>query len=41
MTLFGRDALLASWMLLPLDPTLAFGTLAKLWGSCRGLVRNP
>ena len=36
MTLFGRDALLTSWMLIPLDPTLALGTLhtlAKLQGS--------
>ena len=36
MTLFGRDALLTSWMLLPLDPSLALGTLntlAQLQGS--------
>ncbi len=36
MTLFGRDALLTSWMLLPLDPGLAVGTLhtlARLQGS--------
>jgi glycogen debranching enzyme len=36
MTLFGRDALLTSWMLLPLDPSLALGTLhtlARLQGS--------
>ena len=30
MTLFGRDALLTSWMLLPLDHTLALGTLHTL-----------
>ncbi len=30
MTLFGRDALLTSWMLLPLDPSLALGTLHTL-----------
>jgi glycogen debranching enzyme len=30
MTLFGRDALLTSWMLLPLDPTVAVGTLQTL-----------
>ncbi|HEY7147347.1 MAG TPA: glycogen debranching N-terminal domain-containing protein [Streptosporangiaceae bacterium] len=30
MTLFGRDALLTSWMLLPLDPSLALGTLDTL-----------
>ena len=28
MTLFGRDALLTSWMLLPLNPSLALGTSA-------------
>lgn len=36
MTLFGRDALLTSWMTLPLDPSLARGTLltlARLQGS--------
>jgi glycogen debranching enzyme len=36
MTLFGRDSLLTSWMLLPLDPAVALGTLqtlAKLQGS--------
>jgi len=36
MTLFGRDSLLTSWMLLPLDPTVALGTLkalAELQGS--------
>jgi glycogen debranching enzyme len=30
MTLFGRDALLTSWMLLPLDASLARGTLQTL-----------
>jgi glycogen debranching enzyme len=36
MTLFGRDSLLTSWMLLPLDPSVARGTLktlAQLQGS--------
>jgi glycogen debranching enzyme len=36
MTLFGRDSLLTSWMLLPLDPSVALGTLqtlAELQGS--------
>ncbi|MFI6922753.1 glycogen debranching N-terminal domain-containing protein [Nonomuraea spiralis] len=30
MTLFGRDSLLTSWMALPLDHTLALGTLRRL-----------
>jgi glycogen debranching enzyme len=30
MTLFGRDSLLVSWMVLPLDPLLALGTLQTL-----------
>ncbi len=30
MTLFGRDSILTSWMLLPLDPSLALGTLRTL-----------
>jgi glycogen debranching enzyme len=30
MALFGRDALLSSWMALPVDPTLALGTLQTL-----------
>ena len=30
MTVFGRDALLTSWMTLPFDPTLASGVLATL-----------
>src|SRR5207237_329569 len=30
MTLFGRDSLLTSWMLLPLDASLALGTLQTL-----------
>jgi glycogen debranching enzyme len=32
MTLFGRDSLLTSWMALPLDPSLALGTLRRLAG---------
>jgi glycogen debranching enzyme len=30
MALFGRDSLLTSWMLLPIDPSLAIGTLQTL-----------
>src|SRR6266540_3699301 len=30
MTLFGRDSLITSWMALPIDPDLAFGTLQTL-----------
>ena len=30
MTIFGRDSLLTSWMALPLDPSLAVGTLRTL-----------
>jgi glycogen debranching enzyme len=30
MALFGRDSLLTSWMLLPVDPSLAIGTLQTL-----------
>ncbi|WP_248958097.1 amylo-alpha-1,6-glucosidase [Sphaerisporangium perillae] len=30
MTLFGRDSLITSWMTLPLDQTLALGTLHRL-----------
>ncbi len=30
MTLFGRDALITSWMLLPLDTSVALGTLQSL-----------
>lgn len=30
MALFGRDALLSAWMLLPVDPSLAVGTLRTL-----------
>lgn len=30
MALFGRDSLLTSWMLLPIDPSLAVGTLQTL-----------
>ncbi|RJL25115.1 glycogen debranching N-terminal domain-containing protein [Bailinhaonella thermotolerans] len=32
MTLFGRDSLLTSWMALPLDQSLALGTLRRLAG---------
>ncbi|MDH2427671.1 glycogen debranching N-terminal domain-containing protein [Sphaerisporangium sp. TRM90804] len=32
MTLFGRDSLLTSWMALPLDQTMALGTLRRLAG---------
>ena len=37
MTLFGRDSLITSWMLLPFDHVLARGvltTLAELQGTC-------
>jgi glycogen debranching enzyme len=40
MTLFGRDALLTSWMLLPLDPSLALGTLHTL-AELQGSKVNP
>jgi glycogen debranching enzyme len=30
MTIFGRDSLITSWMILPLDPSLALGTLRTL-----------
>lgn len=30
MTLFGRDSLLTAWMMLPLDPSVAVGTLRTL-----------
>jgi glycogen debranching enzyme len=30
MTIYGRDSLLTSWMILPLDPSLALGTLRTL-----------
>jgi glycogen debranching enzyme len=40
MTLFGRDSLLTAWMALPLDPTLALGTLQTLAQS-QGTTVNP
>ncbi|MGH9045314.1 MAG: amylo-alpha-1,6-glucosidase [Acidimicrobiales bacterium] len=40
MTLFGRDALLTSWMLLPLDSSLALGTLKTL-ARLQGTSENP
>lgn len=40
MTLFGRDALLASWMILPLDPELAIGVLEAL-AVLQGLDVDP
>jgi glycogen debranching enzyme len=40
MTLFGRDSLLTSWMLLPLDASLALGTLRTL-ASLQGQQENP
>jgi glycogen debranching enzyme len=40
MTLFGRDSLLTGWMLLPLDPTLALGTLQTL-GRLQGTKVDP
>jgi glycogen debranching enzyme len=40
MTLFGRDSLLTSWMILPLDPSLALGTLRTL-ASLQGTKVNP
>lgn len=40
MTLFGRDALLTAWMLLPLDTSLALGTLRTL-ASLQGQRDNP
>ncbi len=40
MTLFGRDSLLTSWMLLPLDMSLALGTLRTL-ASLQGERENP
>ena len=32
MTIFGRDSLITSWMVLPLDPALALGTMRTLAG---------
>jgi len=40
MTLFGRDSLLTSWMTLPLDPTLAIGTLQTL-AAQQGTQHDP
>ena len=40
MTLFGRDSLLTSWMMLPLDPSLALGTLRTL-ASLQGEQEDP
>jgi glycogen debranching enzyme len=40
MTLFGRDSLLTAWMLLPLDLSLALGTLRTL-ASLQGEKVNP
>jgi glycogen debranching enzyme len=40
MTLFGRDSLLTAWMLLPLDLSLALGTLRTL-ASLQGEQVNP
>ncbi len=40
MTVFGRDSLLTSWMLLPLDASLALGTLHRL-AELQGSVVDP
>jgi glycogen debranching enzyme len=40
MTIFGRDSLITSWMILPLDPSLALGTLRTL-ASLQGAKVNP
>ncbi len=40
MTIFGRDSLLTSWMILPLDPSLALGTLRTL-ASLQGTKVDP
>jgi glycogen debranching enzyme len=40
MTLFGRDSLITSWMALPLDMSLALGTLRTL-ASLQGQRDNP
>ncbi|GAA3441881.1 amylo-alpha-1,6-glucosidase [Planomonospora venezuelensis] len=40
MTLFGRDSLLTSWMALPLDQSLALGTLRRL-ARLQGTVDDP
>ncbi|WP_084960164.1 glycogen debranching N-terminal domain-containing protein [Thermoactinospora rubra] len=40
MTLFGRDSLITSWMALPLDQSLALGTLRRL-AALQGRVDDP
>jgi glycogen debranching enzyme len=40
MTIFGRDSLITSWMILPLDPSLALGTLRTL-ASLQGTKDDP
>lgn len=40
MSLFGRDSLLSAWMALPVDPSLAIGTLQTL-AHYQGEVLNP
>ncbi|HEX9034057.1 MAG TPA: glycogen debranching N-terminal domain-containing protein [Streptosporangiaceae bacterium] len=40
MTIFGRDSLITSWMILPLDPSLALGTLRTL-ASLQGTKVTP
>lgn len=40
MALFGRDSLLTSWMSLPLDPSLAIGTVHAL-AEAQGTVTDP
>jgi glycogen debranching enzyme len=40
MTIFGRDSLLTSWMVLPLDASLALGTMRTLAG-LQGTKVNP
>ncbi len=40
MTIFGRDSLLTSWMVLPLDPSLALGTLRTL-AALQGTKADP
>ncbi len=40
MTIFGRDSLITSWMILPLDPSLALGTLRTL-ASLQGAKVDP
>jgi glycogen debranching enzyme len=40
MTIFGRDSLITSWMVLPLDPSLALGTMRTL-ASLQGTKVTP